>query len=320
MTLPDVDPCAGIPSSVDCDAAARLMELAIVNVITMHSYYADEHAAAFGSSPSFGGVFQDAEIAMTAYLRRVSSLYGGFDNYLAGDEDALSPAAKRGFGVFVGRGTCIECHRGPAFTDFEFHVTGAPQTGENVPEVDHGRGDVTGSADDGKFLTPMLRNVARTAPYMHDGALASLSDVVELYRQGGRAEGYAGTKDPRIQPLDMTDQDASDLVAFLESLNGTPVPKELTVDLRPFRSLCGDYQLCDGLCFNTQIDVLHCGSCDTECNQGMACEGGRCVPSTCQTPLAPCGNACVYLANDPANCGACGHTCATYCMGGVCGS
>jgi cytochrome c peroxidase len=411
MKLPVVDPCGGIPSSVNCDAAARLgqdlffepalskngqvacvtchdpnawfidtrtpnnlsfgtakwtgrnsmatvdlglkldlggaftwngkyatpgdvldlairkpmgemdkTETTVANVLA-NSYYAAEYDAAFHDAPTLGGPFAAAKIAMTAYLRRVTSLYSAFDNYILGDDDALTAAQKRGFGVFVGRGTCIECHRGPALSDLDYHVTGVAQTGANVLTPDHGRADVTNDpADDGKFLTPPLHNVARTAPYMHDGELSSLEEVVEFYRHGGQSSEYSGVKDPRIQPLDLSDQDASDLVAFLGSLNGMNVPAELTVDLRPFKKLCGDLQVCDGACFNTQIDFLHCGSCDNECQTGMACEGGSCVPSTCTLPAEPCGSACVDLANDPANCGSCGHTCTTYCMGGVCGS
>jgi cytochrome c peroxidase len=293
----------------------------VVHLITSNTYYASEYLRAFPDDPNETEIISNAEIAMTAYLRRVYGLYSGFDNYMLGDDGALSEPAKRGFGVFVGRGACIECHRGPALTDFGFHVTGVPQTGENVPLIDKGRSDVTGDpADDGKFLTPPLHDVARTGPYMHDGALASLEDVVEFYRGGGAASGYSGTKDPRIQKLDITDQDAEDLVAFLRSLNGEPIPAELTVDLRPFRDLCGELQVCDAECVNTQINVIHCGSCDHECPSGTSCAGGTCVPSTCVPSHAPCGDQCVDLANDPANCGMCGHTCTTSCTEGQCDS
>jgi cytochrome c peroxidase len=205
------------------------------NLIRTNAYYLTEYMNAFGAPGTQGDIFANAEIAVNAYLDQVSSGYSAFDSYIAGDDSALNDRAKRGFGVFVGRGTCIECHRGPALTDFDFHVTGVPQSGENVPATDNGRGDVTNDPlDAGAFLTPSLRNVARTAPYMHDGALPSLDKVIDFYRHGGGASNYTGAKDPRIQELDITDQDADDLVAFLQSLNGMPVPAELTVDRRPF--------------------------------------------------------------------------------------
>jgi cytochrome c peroxidase len=117
------------------------------------------------------------------------------------------------------------------FSDFGYRNTGVPRTADNTV-LDNGRNDLTNDPNDlGRFVTPMLRQVAQTGPYMHDGSLATLRDVVEFYRRGGDAGGV-GTRDPRIVPLDLTDGDASDLVAFLDALTGQSVDPALTQDLR----------------------------------------------------------------------------------------
>ena len=154
-------------------------------------------------------------ISLEVYMRQLVSINSPFDQYLAGDRDRLDAAAKRGFALFAGRAMCIECHSGPMLTDDKFHVTGVAQT---VADPGH----------DGAFLTPSLRNISRTGPYMHGGSLATLSDVLEFYRWGGATSGYPGVKDPLMSPLDLTDDEYRDLQAFLESLAGDPVPARLT--------------------------------------------------------------------------------------------
>ena len=197
--------------------------------------------------------------AIAAYERRlVSTAFepSPFDRFMAGDDRAMSPAAIRGAQLFVGHAGCNECHRGATFTDFSFHNVGAPQTGTYVPAVDLGtlRGHRHAGEEpvqprqqysdkpqaqhiaaltpldptlpfhptDGQFKTPTLRNVARTAPYMHDGAYATLWDVVDHYNFGGGTGQYAGTKDPAIAPLMLTDSELGDLVEFLRALDDGP--------------------------------------------------------------------------------------------------
>jgi cytochrome c peroxidase len=179
-------------------------------------------------------VFENLEIAFAAYFDQLRSGPSPFDGFLADQPAAISDSAERGFEIFIGRGTCIECHHGSLLSDLEFHNTGVAQVGPNVPPIDLGLEDVTNNPDDaGRFLTPSLRNVAQTGPYMHDGSLATLTDVVEFYRNGGVGAGYPGVRDPRIVPLDLSDDDVLDLVAFLETLTGTPVDPALTHDVRP---------------------------------------------------------------------------------------
>src|SRR6266498_3251516 len=158
--------------------------------------------------------------AIAAYERRlVSNAFepSPFDRFIAGDAAAMSPAAIRGAQLFVGHAGCMECHRGAMLTDFDFHNVGAPQTGEYVSPTDKGRydgigmltsasnlfsragafsddntetaylGELTGAPPDrllGQFKTPTLRNVGKTAPYMHDGVYQTLWDVVNHYNFG----------------------------------------------------------------------------------------------------------------------------------------
>jgi cytochrome c peroxidase len=193
--------------------------------------------------------------AIAAYERKLVSRNSAFDRSLAGDAGALSSAAVRGAKLFIGRASCNECHRGPTFTDYQFHNIGTPQVGPHVPEIDPGRaggiakvlGDpfnragqfsdhredehfrslTASEADLGAFKTPGLRSVSRTAPYMHNGVYATLWDVLQHYRFGGSTGNHAGTKSPAIQPLNLSDRDVEDLIEFLMALDGEPLPEAL---------------------------------------------------------------------------------------------
>src|SRR5262249_17108237 len=102
-----------------------------------------------------------------------------------GKHDALTPAERHGLWLYESKGQCWRCHHGPNFTDEEYHNTGV--SWGRAP-ADAGRAVITGSdADRGKFKTPTLRGVAVTGPYMHDGSLKSLEEVVEFYNRGGGA-------------------------------------------------------------------------------------------------------------------------------------
>jgi cytochrome c peroxidase len=264
--------------------------------------------------PNDQPTFDNLEIAIDAYLRQLVSLDSPFDRWIDGDDSAISDSAKRGFVIFVGKGTCISCHSGPAFSDYWVHDTG-------VGSADVG----LGSADPdfmGAFATQSLRNIARTAPYMHDGSLRSLDEVVEFYRRGGNTD-FVGSKDPLIAPLDLTDDDAHDLVEFLKTLDGDAIPAALTTDIRPPSpmppSCTAPLEQCGTTCVNLVIDPMNCGACGRVCDAVQSCEMGTCISAMCPLPLAPCGQLCVDFANDPMNCGGCGHVCATYCMNGLCG-
>ncbi len=115
--------------------------------------------------------------------------------------------------LYEGKGRCWRCHTGANFTDEQFHNTGVSWGKE---PLDLGRFAVTRrDADRGKFKTPTLRGVALTAPYMHDGSLATLEQVVEFYNRGGGANPH---RDPALRPLGLSKEEARSLVAFLKAL------------------------------------------------------------------------------------------------------
>jgi cytochrome c peroxidase len=153
--------------------------------------------------------------AIAAFERAILSGNAPYDRFVAGDQAAMSPAARRGFALFVGRARCASCHRGFNFTDEDFHNLGV---GMDRPTPDLGRFDVTKKdADRGAFKTPTLRDVARRPPYMHDGSLATLRDVVAFYNRGGVPNP---TRSPLVTPLGLTGAEESALVAFMEALTG----------------------------------------------------------------------------------------------------
>ena len=127
----------------------------------------------------------------------------------------FSAGAQRGLTLFFGQARCALGHRLPLFTDDGFHNTGV---GWGSAPPDLGRYEVTGRDDDrGRFRTPPLRDVARTAPYMHNGSLATLEAVVDFYNRGGRPNP---SLDTFVRPLGLTDGERADLIVFLRSLSG----------------------------------------------------------------------------------------------------
>lgn len=175
--------------------------------------YRKDFKAVFGGPPSLDNVAS----AIASFERTLVTPGSRFDRYVLGDKSALTVPEKRGLIVFFGRGACSECHNGANFTDNKYHNLGARPVPGN-PE-DLGRYDVTKKAEDrGAFKTPSLRNVALTAPYMHDGSVATLEEVVDFYDRGG--DSVAG-KDKLIYKLNLTAQEKSDLVAFMKALTGT---------------------------------------------------------------------------------------------------
>lgn len=223
------------PGSVLRLAAGKPMgnedvEAAVDKVIRSPTYWAT-YMGVFGVTDSQSSVLANIELAFDAYIRQLSSLDAPFDRFITGRADAIGEDAQRGFGLFVGKAMCAECHRGPLFSDFRFHATGVPQAGANVPATDSGRQKWTMQpADTGTFLTPTLRNATRTAPYMHDGWMANLAEVIAFYRAGGGSVAAPGTLDLLMEPLDLSDQDVTSLEAFLATLDGAPVPETWTQD------------------------------------------------------------------------------------------
>jgi len=184
----------------------------------------------FGGIFPFGLLTEDITIdnvamAIASYERTLLSGNSPFDRYMyGGEKGALNPMAKMGLVVFSGKGGCALCHPiGPdsaLFTDNNFHNLGV---GMDRPDPDLGRYNVTKQEKDkGAFKTPGLRNVALTAPYMHDGNELNLEAVVEFYDKGGRPNPYLSHA---IRPLDLTSTEKTALVEFLKSLTSSDIPE-----------------------------------------------------------------------------------------------
>ncbi|MDZ7754208.1 MAG: cytochrome c peroxidase [Gammaproteobacteria bacterium] len=228
-------------------------------------------AAFDGSGPDMNTVAD----ALASYQRTLLAADSPFDRWYYGDEEnALDASAQRGFELFTGRGNCSSCHLigedHALFTDDVVHNTGtgyrrameaapgprrvalAPGVFVDVaPEIvagvsgpgagnDLGRYEVTGDpADRWHYKTPTLRNVALTAPYMHDGSLLTLADVVDFYDRGGVPNPLL---DPRIRPLGLSERERADLLAFLEALTGDYRPLVLDAFVAPVGDVGSRYE------------------------------------------------------------------------------
>lgn len=175
--------------------------------------YRVEFQKAFGS-PEI--TMDRATKAIATFERTVLSGNSPFDRYkFGGDKKALTAEQLRGLDVYVNKAKCDQCHEGINFTANAYHNIGV---GMDKPNPDVGRYAVTkNDADWGAFKTPTLREIANTAPYMHDGSLKTLEDVVDYYDEGGIKNKNL---DEKIKPLKLTVQEKKDLVAFLKSLSG----------------------------------------------------------------------------------------------------
>jgi cytochrome c peroxidase len=150
--------------------------------------------------------------ALATYLRTLVSARTDYDRWKAGETDALSPAAKAGEALFMGKARCFRCHAPPLFTDGDFHNIGL----DSVPK-DRGRALHTGlPADEGRLKTPTLRNIPITGPYMHDGRFWDIETVLAHYNAGGSPE--AVNADSLIVPLGLSDRELYELAEFLRTL------------------------------------------------------------------------------------------------------
>jgi len=172
--------------------------------------YAEQFDQVFGSVVTRETIAK----ALAAFERTLVMEPSDYDRYVRGDRDAMSPAAQRGRELFFGEAGCSRCHSGPLLSDGKHYRLG-------VSFDDDGRGRVTGKAEDqGKFKTPPLRHVARTAPYMHDGSFKTLEDVVTFYYRSVPV-ATSGEVPLDVEPLlGRSYSEIADLVAFLEALTG----------------------------------------------------------------------------------------------------
>ncbi|WBA43318.1 cytochrome c peroxidase [Hymenobacter canadensis] len=206
-------------------AAARLL--------TRSPAYRAAFARAFDTAPA--APVQEAQLktALATYLRSLVRLNSPFDRYLRGEATALSPAAQRGANVFLGKAKCATCHflplfNGtvpPGFERTENEVLGTLAAPNRLRlDADPGRAGTTGIRwQEHAFKTPTLRNIALTAPYMHQGTYRTLAEVVEFYNQGGGAGRGLAVPNQTLppDPLHLTPREKQDLLAFLHALTDT---------------------------------------------------------------------------------------------------
>ncbi len=188
----------------------------VVERLNASPEYVRRFEEVFGARPTA----ETAAMAIAAFERTIVSLNAPYDRWMGGDKTAMSASAARGKELFFGKAHCSACHVGVNFTDNAFHNLGV---GMNVPQPDPGRAAISKlEGDTGAFKTPTLREIARSAPYMHDGSLATLEAVVEHYNKGGTPNDYL---DEEIFPLDLSAGEQADLVTFLkEGLSSDEYP------------------------------------------------------------------------------------------------
>lgn len=185
-------------------------EAEIVAKINALKGYHSQFQKVFNSDATAENIMQ----AISAFERTIIAGDTAWDRWQAGDQSAASEAAKRGWEVFK-TAKCNNCHDGVLFTDQQFHNVGI---GMDAPEPDKGRFNATKKDEDtGAFKTPTLRDIARTAPYFHDGSAATLEDAVDVMLGGGKPNQYLDKKN--IEKRTITPEQKSDLMEFLKSLN-----------------------------------------------------------------------------------------------------
>jgi cytochrome c peroxidase len=175
--------------------------------LNANTAYKNDFLEAFGDSASAYTITR----ALAQFERTLIQEPTAFDDYVNGNPEAFSQAAKRGFELFYGKAGCDGCHSGPLMTNFGFY-----NNGTQIGPDDYGRAELTlDSADFYLFKVPSLRKVILTAPYMHDGSLLSLRDVLEQYNDGGVGHDY--TSDA-IAPLNLNESELVALEEFLSTL------------------------------------------------------------------------------------------------------
>ncbi|MFD1330930.1 tryptophan tryptophylquinone biosynthesis enzyme MauG [Methylopila musalis] len=181
--------------------------------------YGPLFADAFGGDDPISA--RNVTAALATYQRTLVSGEAPFDRWIAGDETAIAPDAKSGFALFNGKAGCVACHAGWRFTDDSFHDIGLRAS------EDRGRGKFAPPsvvAMQNAFKTPSLRDLRMQGPYMHDGQIGSLADVVEHYAKGGEKRPSLSFE---MKPLDLSDSERRQLIAFLETLKAEAAPVAL---------------------------------------------------------------------------------------------
>ena len=179
----------------------------LVDRLNSDSAYQSEFLQAFNDSATPYTVTR----AIAQFERTLISNDAPIDAYVAGNDNAISKEAKNGLALFFGKANCSHCHSGPLFTNFDFYNNGTA-----ISTEDYCLAQLTlDSADFFTFKVPSLIHIQSTAPYMHDGSIASLADVLYQYNLGGSGHDYTNEK---IEPLNLNDKELVDLEEFLKTL------------------------------------------------------------------------------------------------------
>lgn len=189
--------------------------------------YREMFAKAFGFNSKEDGreiTLSNIARAIAAFERQLNITETAYDQFVKGQDDRLTTEQLRGLVFFIGQGQCAVCHTPPKFHDDVLSSIGVPASAEKgAPlDTDPGFGAVIRKRDGfGMFKTPGLRNVSRTAPYMHNGVFKTLEEVVEFYNDGGgRGRGLdVYSQDAKVAKLDLTEQQKKDLVSFMKALD-----------------------------------------------------------------------------------------------------
>jgi cytochrome c peroxidase len=173
-----------------------------------------EYRTWFGRIFPGEGISPDSIVkAIATFERTVVASYAPFDAWIDGDENAIPASAKRGFELFNGKARCAGCHAGWNFTDNKFHNIGTPSD-----DLGRGKYEAQNVKAQGAFKTPSLRDIEQRAPYMHNGSVATLLDVMIHYVAGG---GDSPSKSQLMQPVPLNADEVGDLIAFMRSLTGS---------------------------------------------------------------------------------------------------
>lgn len=231
------------------DDFVQIWDLVVARALGVDEYR-EQLTAVFGVPEDEIDIVHLSEATAAFMIEAFTALDAPFDRYLAGDDSALSDAAKRGGLLFYGRASCSSCHSGGLQTDQGFHSIAAPQVGTGKGDeapLDFGRGRVTGeAADNFQFRTPSLRNIELEGPWMHNGAYADLEDTVRHHLDPESA--LLSYDDFQVEPelVGTYQNDAETLDALLASVDpllavqGDPLTEEEIADLMAFLSALTD--------------------------------------------------------------------------------
>lgn len=192
--------------------------------------YVEKFDRAFGGSAGSSVTFDNIAAAIATFERTIISASSPFDRFAAGDTSALTPGARNGLKLFRSVSTrCFECHGFPNLANQDFKVIGVPDIKDPTKlDADLGRGGIIKDPGyDRAFKVPTLRNVEKTAPYMHNGIFHTLEDVLDFYSKGGGHALGVPNLDDKIRKFDLTESDRADLVAFMKSLTDESLTPEI---------------------------------------------------------------------------------------------